>query len=91
MTSPTTTTTRAALPHLIVASGGNAGVAAASAARALDVQCTVFVPLSAASLLGVLEREGPLGGKLDVQVGGETYQEALERAERFKAELGPSG
>lgn len=55
------------------------------------MQCTVFVPLSAASLLGVLEREGPLGGKLDVQVGGETYQEALERAERFKADLGPSG
>ena len=91
MTTTTTTTTGAALPHLTIASGGNAGIAAASAARALGVPCTVFLPASAASLVGVLGREGPPGGKTDVRVGGENYQEALGRAERFKAELGRSG
>jgi len=63
-----------ALPQLIVASGGNAGIAAAAAARALDVRCTVFLPSSAAGLVGVLAREGPPGGKTDVRVGGENYQ-----------------
>jgi len=87
----TNTTTGAALPHLTAASGGNAGIAAASAARALGVPCTVFLPSSAASLVGALEREGPRGGKMDVRIGGENYQEALRRAEQFKAELGPSG
>lgn len=92
--TPTTTTSslhRATVPHLIIASGGNAGIAAASAARALDVRCTVFLPSSAAGLVDVLEREGPPGGQTDVRVGGENYQEARERAERFKAEVGASG
>jgi L-serine/L-threonine ammonia-lyase len=88
---PTPTSHGATLPHLIIASGGNAGIAAASAARALDVQCTVFLPSSAAGLVGVLEREGPPGAKLDVRIGGENYYEALGRAERFKAEVGASG
>ena len=80
-----------ALPQLIVASGGNAGIAAASAARALGVPCTVFLPSSAAGLVGVLAREGPPGRMTDVRIGGENYLEALRRAERLKAEVGPGG
>lgn len=79
------------MPQLIVASGGNAGIAAASAARALGVPCTVFLPSSAAGLVGVLAREGPPGRMTDVRIGGENYLEALRRAERLKAEVGPGG
>lgn len=81
----------AASPQLIVASGGNAGIAAAWAARALDVPCTVFLPSSAASLAGVLAREGPPGGRTHVRIGGAEYRDALARAERLQAEVGPRG
>lgn len=80
-----------ASPRLIVASGGNAGIAAAWAARALAVPCTVFLPSSAASLAGALAREGPPGGGTDVRIGGVGYRDALARAERLQAEVGPGG
>ncbi|RDB23982.1 Serine dehydratase-like [Hypsizygus marmoreus] len=62
--------------HLIAASGGNAGLAAACAANALGVKCTVYIPAGAApSTLDILLRQ-----KAEVIVTGRYYAEALEAA-----------
>lgn len=58
---------------VIVASGGNAGIATAAAARALGVRCEVFVP--GVSSLAKRERLAALGAK--VVVVGEAYSDAL--------------
>ena len=56
-----------------VASGGNAGIATAAAARALGVRCEVFVPtISAAAKQARLRALGA-----DLQVVGASYAEAL--------------
>lgn len=58
---------------VIVASGGNAGIATAAAARALGVRCEVFVPT--VSSPAKQERLRALGA--DVVVTGAVYAEAL--------------
>lgn len=59
---------------VIVASGGNAGIATAAAARALGVRCEVFVPTVSSPAKQARLRE--LGA--DVVVTGAVYAEALE-------------
>ncbi len=59
---------------VIIASGGNAGIAAAAAAQALGVPCEVFVPLLASQ--AKRERLRQLGAS--VVVAGAAYAEALE-------------
>jgi len=59
---------------VIVASGGNAGIATAAAARALGVKCEVFVPNVSSPMKQARLRE--LGA--DVVVTGAVYAEALE-------------
>ncbi|KZO97595.1 tryptophan synthase beta subunit-like PLP-dependent enzyme [Calocera viscosa TUFC12733] len=66
--------------HLVAASGGNAGLAVAYAARHLGVRCTIFIPEAAKSVKPVLERE-----KAEVVVGGEAYIDALSKAEKVVA------
>lgn len=59
---------------VIVASGGNAGIATAAAASALGVRCEVFVPTVCSAAKQAKLRE--LGAQ--VVVGGAVYAEALE-------------
>jgi threonine dehydratase len=59
---------------VIVASGGNAGIATAAAARALGVKCEVFVPSLSSPAKQLKLRE--LGA--EVFVTGSVYAEALE-------------
>ncbi|WP_048441590.1 threonine/serine dehydratase [Caenimonas sp. SL110] len=59
---------------VIVASGGNAGIATAAAARALGVKCEVFVPTISSAMKQAKLRE--LGA--DVVVTGANYAEALQ-------------
>ncbi len=59
---------------VIVASGGNAGIATAAAARALGVQCEVFVP--AISSVAKQARLRELGA--EVVVTGAAYADALQ-------------
>jgi threonine dehydratase len=59
---------------VIVASGGNAGIATAAAARELGVKCEVFVPTVSSAAKQAKLRE--LGAK--VVVTGAVYAEALE-------------
>lgn len=59
---------------VIVASGGNAGIATAAAARALGVRCEVFVPTVSSPAKQAKLRE--LGA--EVVVTGAVYAEALE-------------
>jgi threonine dehydratase len=59
---------------VIVASGGNAGIATAAAAKALGVRCEVFVPTVCSPAKQARLRE--LGAK--VVVTGAVYAEALE-------------
>lgn len=59
---------------VIVASGGNAGIATAAAARRLGVRCEVFVPTVCSPAKQAKLRE--LGAQ--VVVGGEAYAQALE-------------
>jgi len=59
---------------VIVASGGNAGIATAAAARALGVRCEVYVPSVSPEAKRARLRD--LGA--EVVVGGEAYAEAFE-------------
>lgn len=62
--------------HLVIASGGNAGLAAACAAKTLNLKCTVFIPEGVStSTLKLLGREGA-----EVIVGGRQYSDALNSA-----------
>jgi len=58
---------------VIVASGGNAGIAVATAARALGVACEVFIP----ELTSAAKRERLAALGAAVQVGGAAYADAL--------------
>ena len=58
---------------VVIASGGNAGIAVACAARALGVRCEVFVP----EVSSVAKREKLLQLGALVTVGGASYAEAL--------------
>jgi threonine dehydratase len=59
---------------VIVASGGNAGIATAAAAKALGVKCEVFVPILSSPAKQAKLRE--LGA--DVVVTGAAYSDALQ-------------
>ncbi|MFF2623541.1 serine/threonine dehydratase [Oerskovia jenensis] len=69
---------------VVIASGGNAGMANAWAARAHGVRATVFVPETAPSVK--VARLRTLGAEVH-QVGSE-YAEALDAAQRFAVETG---
>ncbi len=69
---------------VIVASGGNAGIATALAARALGVRAEVFVP--SVSSPAKRERLAALGAK--VVIAGDAYAEALEACEARQRETG---
>ena len=69
---------------VIAASGGNAGIATALAARALGVRAEVFVP--SVSSPAKRERLRALGA--DVVVAGDAYAEALEACEARQRETG---
>ncbi|KAI0078163.1 tryptophan synthase beta subunit-like PLP-dependent enzyme [Panus rudis PR-1116 ss-1] len=62
--------------HLIVASGGNAGLAAATAAKALGLLCSVYLPKGATdNILTFFKQQGA-----DVHQHGDVYSEALAAA-----------
>jgi threonine dehydratase len=69
---------------VIVASGGNAGIATAAAARELGVRCEVFVPTVSSSAKQAKLRQ--LGAQ--VVVTGSVYAEALEACLRRQKETG---
>ena len=63
--------------HLIIASGGNAGLAAACAANVLKLRCTVFLPRGVSQpTIDFMRKEGA-----EVAIGGECYLQALWCAE----------
>ena len=69
---------------VIVASGGNAGIATAAAARELGVPCEVFVPTVSSAAKQAKLRE--LGAK--VVVTGDAYADALQACLARQAETG---
>jgi threonine dehydratase len=69
---------------VIVASGGNAGIATAAAARALGVRCEVFVPTASSPAKQAKLRE--LGAK--VVVTGAAYADALQACLARQLETG---
>ncbi len=69
---------------VVIASGGNAGIAVAVAARSLGVRCEVFVPESASAAKRA--RLVELGAALTV--GGASYAEALAASLARQAETG---
>ncbi|MBE7698798.1 serine/threonine dehydratase [Oerskovia sp. Sa1BUA8] len=69
---------------VVIASGGNAGMANAWAARAHGVRATVFVPVTAPAVK--VARLRTLGAEVH-QVGAE-YAEALDAAQRFASRTG---
>jgi len=69
---------------VIVASGGNAGIATAAAARELGVRCEVFVPTVSSAAKQAKLRE--LGA--DVVVTGASYADALQACLARQAETG---
>jgi len=65
----------------VAASGGNAGIAAACAARVLGIRCTIFIPSGAAeSTLGLLRLQGA-----QVTIHGSCYADAVKAAKEFVA------
>jgi threonine dehydratase len=69
---------------VIVASGGNAGIATAAAAQALNVRCEVFVP--EVSSLAKRARLSALGAQ--VVVAGAAYSDALQACMARQQETG---
>ncbi|THH14332.1 hypothetical protein EW146_g5987 [Bondarzewia mesenterica] len=64
--------------HIICASGGNAGLAAACASQALGVKCTIFLPEGVSESTRLFLKR--LGAQLII--AGEFYLEAVRAAER---------
>lgn len=73
---------------MVIASGGNAGLSAASAAGILGVRCSVFVPDEQANIVHLFSRHGP---NVEVRVGGKDYQAASKAARVFVDGLGDRG
>jgi threonine dehydratase len=69
---------------VIVASGGNAGIAVATAARALGVPCEVFVP----KVSPLAKRQALLALGATVVVGGAMYADALAACVARQAQTG---
>lgn len=77
-------------PHVITSSGGNAGLAAATAARALEMPCTVFCPTSVEDY--IVEQLRAEGAEV-VQAGAAwdiCDQGARKRAQEIEADM-PGG
>lgn len=75
-------------PHLVIASGGNAGLAAASAAGILGVPCTIFMPDEQANIVHMFTRHGK---NIEARVGGVNYNAASFSARIFADTLGERG
>ncbi len=69
---------------VIAASGGNAGIATAVAARALGVRAEVYVP----SVISAAKRARLAALGAEVVIAGEVYAEALEACEARQRETG---
>ncbi|MCB2031529.1 MAG: threonine/serine dehydratase [Rhodoferax sp.] len=69
---------------VVIASGGNAGIACAAAARAVGAPCTVFV--SSVSPMAKREKLAALGAS--VVVAGDHYPQALQACRERAAETG---
>jgi threonine dehydratase len=69
---------------VVIASGGNAGIAVATAALAMGVPCEVFVP----QLTSAAKRAALAGLQARVVVGGATYAEALAASLQRQAQTG---
>jgi threonine dehydratase len=78
------------LPHLVIASAGNAGLAAASSSRILGVKCTIFVPDAQANIVGKFEKHNT-NGNVTVVVGGVNYAAAALAAKAYVKSLGERG
>lgn len=63
--------------HLVTSSGGNAGLAAATACKTLGLKCTVFVPTSCEDSVVKLLRQG-LGAV--VNIGGDAWDACDQKA-----------
>ncbi|CDO70689.1 hypothetical protein BN946_scf184798.g4 [Trametes cinnabarina] len=64
--------------HLIIASGGNAGLAAACAAKVLSLRCTVFLPHGVnQSTIDFMRKEGA-----EVVIEGDYYLQTLQAAKK---------
>lgn len=67
--------------HLICASGGNAGLAAACAANSLGLKCTVYTPEGLSQkMLDFIQKE-----RAEVILTGKYYLHALRKAEEAVA------
>ena len=69
---------------VVIASGGNAGIAVACAARALGVRCEVFLP----ELSSAAKREKLAALGADVRVGGAAYADAYTACLLRQAQTG---
>ncbi|KAL7283204.1 hypothetical protein ACG7TL_002631 [Trametes sanguinea] len=64
--------------HLVIASSGNAGIAAACVAKTLGVRCTVFLPRGVdRATMDYMKKEGA-----EIVVEGGFYQEAFQAAKK---------
>ncbi|KAI1790802.1 tryptophan synthase beta subunit-like PLP-dependent enzyme [Ganoderma leucocontextum] len=67
--------------HLIIASSGNAGLAAACAANVLKLRCTVFLPHGVGqSTIDFMRKVGA-----EVKIGGNCYPQALQHTQEAVA------
>jgi threonine dehydratase len=69
---------------VVIASGGNAGIAVATAAQALGVRCEVFLP----ELSSTAKRQALAGLNATVVVGGAAYADALAACLQRQAQSG---
>jgi threonine dehydratase len=69
---------------VIIASGGNAGIAVACAAQALGVRCEVYLP----ELASAAKRQALAALQARVVVGGATYSEALAACQQRQQQTG---
>ncbi|KAJ8453930.1 hypothetical protein ONZ51_g13322 [Trametes cubensis] len=64
--------------HLVIASSGNAGIAAASAAKILKLRCTVFLPHGVSqSTIDYMRKEGA-----EIVIEGNYYLQARQAAQK---------
>lgn len=69
---------------VIIASGGNAGIAVAAAAQAMHVRCEVFLP----ELASTAKRQALAGLGAQTVVGGAAYADALAACRQRQRETG---
>jgi threonine dehydratase len=69
---------------VVIASGGNAGIAVATAARAMGVRCEVFIP----ELTSAAKRQALAALHASVVVGGAAYADALAASLARQAQTG---